>query len=168
LVVAPRASGVDEAGPLAWYGILAFGIYPLRQYGERDASLRGLARLASEGNAVLIFPQGRHTHPEAELSGDPAAQFKPGVGHLAAALDAVVVPFGVAGTERVMPITDEAYTGPSIAGIPVKLQRGPLAIAFGPWLALEPGGTPLAFTRRVQDVCFTLTRQAERALTSTA
>ena len=67
-----------------------------------------------------------------------------------------------------MPITDEAYQGPNIAGIPVKLRKGPLAIAFGHWLAPEPGETPVAFTRRVQDACFALTRQAESALGQTA
>ena len=40
-----------------------------------------------------------------------------------------------------------------------------MAIAFGKPLTLEPGESPVAFTRRLQDVCFTLARQAEASLT---
>ncbi|MCC6178124.1 MAG: AMP-binding protein [Chloroflexi bacterium] len=164
LVVATRAGGFDEAGLLSWYGMLAWGLYPLRQYGEQDVSLRGLARLAEQGNPVVIFPQGRHTHPEDEVADRPDARFKPGVGHLAIALDAVIVPFGLAGTEQVMPIVDERYDGPKLAGIPVKLAKGPLAIAFGPPLERRPGETPLELAARLQDVCFALAREAEAAL----
>jgi 1-acyl-sn-glycerol-3-phosphate acyltransferase len=165
LVVTAYAGGFAAAGLYATYSRLAFGIYPLRQYGEREASLRGLARLAQAGNAVLIFPQGAHVRPEQERAGDPAARFRPGVAHLAAALDAAVVPFGLAGTEQLMPAYLEEYQGLTIANIPVSIRRGPLAIAFGAPLTPEPDEAPQAFAARLQDVSLALTRQAEGALT---
>jgi 1-acyl-sn-glycerol-3-phosphate acyltransferase len=143
--------------------MLAFGIYPLRQYGERDASLRGLAKLAAAGNAVLIFPQGTHAMPEEERAGDPRVRFRAGVAHLAAALDAVVVPFGLAGPEKMIPPVVDEFHGPVIAGIPVSLRRGPLAIAFGAPLTLTPGESPRAFAGRLQEVSYALSRLAEQA-----
>ena len=126
--------------------------------------MRGLVRLAQAGNAVLIFPQGTHSRLEQEHADDPTVRFRPGVAHLAAALDAAVVPFGLAGTERVMPPFLEEYRGPVIAGVPVSLKRRPLAIAFGQPLTLEPGEEPHAFAARLQHVCYALARQAEQAL----
>ena len=102
-MVAAQATGFGAHGWLSTYSRLAFGLYPLRQFGDRDASLRGLARLAAAGNAVLIFPQGVHARPEEEIAGDPAVRFRPGVALLAEALEATVVPFGLAGTEKLVP-----------------------------------------------------------------
>jgi long-chain acyl-CoA synthetase len=164
LVVAAAASEVSRAGIGADYVRLAFGVYPLEQRRERDVSMRGLLRLANNGNAVLIFPQGMHAKPALERAGDASVDFKPGVAHLAEALQAAVVPFGLAGTERVMPADLSVYHGPVIGGIPVSLTRGPLAIAFGGPLRFEPGEEPSAFTKRLQAACFALTRAAEAAL----
>jgi long-chain acyl-CoA synthetase len=164
LVVAARADGFGPAGIFARYGILAFGLYPLNQQGQRDASLRGLARLAEEGNAILIFPQGTHSTPEQEHADDPAVRFRPGVAHLAEALDAAVVPFGLAGTEQLIPPDVSHFEGRVIAGIPVALRRGPLAIAFGAPLMLQPDESPHAFAARLQAVSYALTRQAEQAI----
>ncbi len=164
LVIAAAAGNFSKAGLFARFGTLAFGLYPLKQYGDRDASLRGLARLAADGSPVLIFPQGQHVSPEMERAGDPEARFRAGVGHLAAALEAVVVPFGLAGTERLLPVHQEGPPGPQIAGIPLQIHRAPLAIAFGPPLVLGPDESPQAFAARLQDVCYALTRQAEQAL----
>src|SRR2546421_8230696 len=83
LVVATAGEHMLRQGWYGFYGILAFGLYPLRQHGERAASLRGLARLARADNAVLIFPQGVHAEPAQERAGDPAARFRPGVAVLA-------------------------------------------------------------------------------------
>jgi 1-acyl-sn-glycerol-3-phosphate acyltransferase len=152
LVVAAGAGNFGKAGFLARLGVLAFGLYPLRQHGERDASLRQLARLTERGNALLIFPQGRHVRPELEGTADASASFRPGVAHLAVALDAVVVPFGLAGSERVLPPHPDRSDGLVIAGIPVVVRRGPLAIAFGEPLRPESGGSPVAFTRRLQEI----------------
>jgi long-chain acyl-CoA synthetase len=168
LTVAAAAGGFAGAGVFAWYSRLAFGLYPLRQYGDQDTSLRGLVQLAAKGNPVLIFPQGRHARPEEEQADEAAARFRPGVAHLAAALDAAVVPFGLAGTERMIPPRKEEFRGRVIAGIPVSITRGPLAIAFGTPLRLEPGESPQAFTVRLEQACFALTRRAEAALTRAA
>ncbi|MCC7103732.1 MAG: 1-acyl-sn-glycerol-3-phosphate acyltransferase, partial [Chloroflexi bacterium] len=151
-------------GLYPWYGILAFGLYPLRQQAEREASLRGLARLAQPGNAVLIFPQGTHARPAEEIADSPRVRFRPGVAHLARALGASVVPFGLAGTERLMPWDPTAFQGVRIAGVPVSIKRGPLAIAFGAPVAPAADETPQAFAARLQTICYALTRQAEAAL----
>ena len=163
-LVIPAAARTFGSGVFGWYGVLAYGLYPLHQYGERDASLRGLVRLARAGNAVLIFPQGTYSRPEQERAGDRSVNFRPGVAHLAAALEAAVVPFGIAGTEQVMPPSLDGYKGPTVMGRPAAIRRGPLAVAFGAPLTLRPGEPPPAFTARLQEASYCLTRQAEDTL----
>jgi len=51
-----------------------------------------------------------------------------------------------------------------IAGVPVSIRRGPLAIAFGEPLESVPGEEPQAFALRLQEASFALARQAEAAL----
>jgi 1-acyl-sn-glycerol-3-phosphate acyltransferase len=138
----------------------------LRQFSQQRDSLRHLARVAEAGNTVLIFPQGQHTDPALERAGDPKARFHRGVAYLAEALGAVVVPFGLAGTEALMPPDLVRYDGPVAFGTPVALRRGPLAIAFGEPLRRAAGETAAHFTARLQERCFALTRQAEAALAS--
>jgi 1-acyl-sn-glycerol-3-phosphate acyltransferase/acyl carrier protein len=163
LVVAARASAFDTMPMSAyWYSVLALGLYPLRQYGDQDVSLRGLAKLVQQGNPLLIFPQGKHTPPAEERAGDPDAAFKPGVSHLAAQLDAAVLPFGLAGTELLMPEHEKPWF--MVGDTPILIKKGQLAIAFGEPLTLEPGESPPAFTQRLQEVCFKLAREAEAAL----
>jgi long-chain acyl-CoA synthetase len=164
LVVAAGAGGVGWRSAWGMYGMLAYGLYPLVTQGERDASLRSLVKLAERGNAVLIFPQGAHVTPEEERSDAPRTRFKTGVAHIAGALQAAVVPFGVAGTERLIPPDAERFKGPQIAGVPVSITRGPLVVAFGPVMTLAPGEEPEAFAARLQKESFALTRQAEKAL----
>jgi 1-acyl-sn-glycerol-3-phosphate acyltransferase len=164
LAIATGAEIFGQAGPLAFVGMLALGLYPLEQYGGRDRSLRRLARVAAAGNAVLIFPQGHHIRPADERAGTPHANFRPGVAHLAPALNAAVIPFGLAGTERLMPPYLDEFKGLVIAKVPVAIRRGPLAIAFGPPLHTEQGETAPAFTARLQAACFALAREAELAL----
>ncbi len=146
------------------FGILAFGMVPLRRMGEGEGSLREIARLASLGNPVLIFPQGIHTTTEQELTGNPTARFRRGVAQLAGALHAPVVPFGVAGTEKRMPPDHKGFRGLVIAGIPLNFKRGPMVIAFAPSLTMAPDELPKDFALRLQEVCFDLTRRAEAAL----
>jgi 1-acyl-sn-glycerol-3-phosphate acyltransferase len=165
LVVATAATRYGAAGALAKLAMLAFGLYPLDQYRNRDASLRGLVDLARHDNAVLIFPQGRHVAAALEQAGDSAAHFRPGVGQLAAALDAVVVPFGVAGSDAIIPPNPPpGFAGPVVAGIPLTMRRGPLAIAFGPPLRPGPDEDPRAFAARLEVTCFVLSRRAEDAI----
>jgi long-chain acyl-CoA synthetase len=168
LVVAAWAGGFDLAGALGNYAKVAFGVYPLHQDANRDASLRGLVRLAEAGNPILIFPQGYHATVEQELAEDPVSRFKPGIAHLAQTLDAAVIPFGLAGTERLVPPDADTYHGLKIAGIPVKITRGPAAIVFGPLVRPEATETPAAFAARLQSVVFPLARRAEAALEALA
>jgi 1-acyl-sn-glycerol-3-phosphate acyltransferase len=153
-------------GVYPWYGILGFGLYPLHQMAERDVSLRGLARLAQQGNPVLIFPQGTHAHPGEERVDDPRVRFHPGVGYLARSLDALVVPFGLAGTEIMMPADPSTFKGRKIAGVPVELHKGPLAIAFGAPVRIGTDESPGEFAVRLQSICYALTRHAEAFISS--
>src|SRR5207302_1942428 len=132
LVIAAMAEGEGWRSPLARYIAAAYGLYPLDRLAHREASLRRLASLARRGNAVLIFPQGTHARPADEGGDPPAVRFKTGVSHVAEALGAPVVPFGVAGTEAAMPPFVKDVTGLVIGGVPVSLKRTTLAIAFGP------------------------------------
>jgi 1-acyl-sn-glycerol-3-phosphate acyltransferase len=171
MVTAIAAAGFNSGGPSVsglglypWYGILALGLYPLHQEAHGEASLRGLAQVAAAGNSIAIFPQGVHATPAAERGGDPNARFRPGVAHLARALRAPVVPFGLAGTEAVMPYAPAEFHGRLIAGIPISIRRGPLAIAFGAPLSVSRSERPEDFTLRLQEACLALTRQAEAEL----
>lgn len=173
LMTAIAAAGFNSGGPqlggglgiYPWYGILALGLYPVRQERQQDVSLRGLVRISEQGrNSILIFPQGTHATPEQERDEDPAVRFHPGVAYLSSALNVPVVPFGLAGTEAVMPRSPDEFEGVLVAGIPVSLRRGPLAIAFGAPLTASPGEDPMAFAARLQTVCYALTRDAERNL----
>jgi long-chain acyl-CoA synthetase len=164
-LIAANAAGPKFAGLFAWYGVLAFGLHPIDQHRGREESLRALvhAAQASDGS-ILIFPQGTHATVEAELADDPSVRFRAGVAHLAEALDLPVVPFGLAGPEHVIPSVPNAFQGMKIAGVPVSVRRGPLAIAFGAPLRLKPDETAQAFATRLQAVCYALTREAEDAV----
>jgi 1-acyl-sn-glycerol-3-phosphate acyltransferase len=163
-LITANAAEPSVAGLFAWVGVLVFGLHPVDQHLGREVSLRALARTAkATGGSVLIFPQGTHATTEAELADDPSVRFRAGVAHLAEALDLPVVPFGLAGPERVMPPLLDEFHGLMIAGLPLSVRRGPLTIAFGTPLRLEPGETAPTFTARLQAVCYALTRQAEDA-----
>jgi 1-acyl-sn-glycerol-3-phosphate acyltransferase len=164
LVIATAAKNWEAAPIFSRYAALSFGLYPLRQQSQRAASLRGLTRLAERGQAILIFPQGRHTDPTQERQRAPVARFRLGVAHLAAALGAAVVPFGLAGTEKILVPRPPRSGWPAIGGAAYAIARGPLAIAFDDPLRLAPGEELRDFTARLQQVCFALTLQAEAAI----
>jgi 1-acyl-sn-glycerol-3-phosphate acyltransferase len=165
LIIAIAAEGFLKSGLWTIIGKLALGLYPLRQRSDRDASLRELVRLAQAAqSSILIFPQGVHTSPAREIARDPAARFHLGVAYVAAALHAPVVPFGVAGTEKVLPPAPADAKVRRIAGIPADLHRGPLAIAFGAPLVMAADESSATFVARLQEACFALTRSAEAAL----
>ena len=165
LVIAASSVIVGRAGLLGRLTTVALGLFPLRQYSGQEQSLRRLAQIADAGNSILIFPQGHHTDPEAERRGAAAAAFKPGIGRLALDLGLPVLPFGLAGTELVVPkVAPEGFKGRVIAGVPVSLTRRSVAIAFGAPLRPQQGETAAGFAARLQEVCFALSRQAEDAL----
>jgi hypothetical protein len=73
------------------------------------------------------------------------------------------VPFGLAGTEALMPPFLGDYHGPVIAGVPVSFARTTLAIAIGAPLAVQPNESAPAFAERLQAAAYALTREAEAA-----
>ncbi|MFN8533372.1 MAG: AMP-binding protein [Dehalococcoidia bacterium] len=164
LIIPAGALGFQRAGVFGRYNQLALGLYPIRQHSRQGDSLRGLINLARQGSVILIFPQGDHVDPQAEVRDEPAARFRTGVARLAEALGAAVVPFGLAGTEMVVPPHADGFDGLVIGGMPIRLKPTPLAIAFDAPLRIETGESIQAFTSRLQETCFALTRKAETAL----
>jgi long-chain acyl-CoA synthetase len=165
LVIAASSVIVGRAGILGKFITVAMGLFPMRQYGGQDESLRRLAEISDAGNTILIFPQGHHTNPDDEIRGNPSAGFKTGIGKLALDLELPVLPFGLAGTQNVLAAhPPENFTGFVINGIPVRLKKHPVVIAFGSLVVPAPGESAAALTARVQDACFALSRSAEVAL----
>ena len=76
---------------------LVFNAFPLpqRESGARDA-LRYAGELASDGNCILIFPEGKRTE-----TGD-VLPFQPGVGMLASRLGVPVVPVRLEGLDKIL------------------------------------------------------------------
>jgi 1-acyl-sn-glycerol-3-phosphate acyltransferase len=112
---------------------------------------------------VLIFPQGTHARPSDERGDPPAVRFKTGVTHVADALDAPVVPFGLAGTELAMPPFLDDFRGPVIGGVPVSLRRTVLAIAFGPPQRRGHEESAQAFVERLEKLSYGLAAEADAA-----
>ena len=165
IVIAAGADGWRRSPKWAWYGVLALGMFPLRQYHEREKNLRRLYKVAETGAPILIFPQGTHSTTAEEVADAARVRFRTGVTHLAQSLDAVVVPFGLANTEKVMPPTVEGYHGLVLAGgIPISFKRMPLAIAWGAPMTPHTEESAEAFAHRLQEECYRLTRQAEAAV----
>jgi 1-acyl-sn-glycerol-3-phosphate acyltransferase len=160
LIDAAQAECEGWRSPLARYAAAAFGLYPLDRLAHREASLRRLASLAGTGHAVLIFPQGAHARPADERGDPPAARFKTGVAHVGEALDAPVVPFGLAGTEEAMPPFLDDFHGRKIAGVPLALKRTPLAIVFGPPQRQAADETAQEFAERLEKLSYELAARA--------
>jgi long-chain acyl-CoA synthetase len=165
LVIAAMAEGEGWRSPLARYVAAGFGLYPLDRVSHREASLRRLASLARDGGAVLIFPQGAHVRPVDERGNPPVARFKTGVAHIAEALDAPVVPFGLAGTEEAMPPFLDDFHGLVIGGVPVSLRRRTLAIAFGPPQRQAANESGQDFVERLERLSYALAAEADSVRT---
>ena len=80
-----------------YLGSLLFNIFPLpqREAGTREA-IRYLGELLSEGNSVLIFPEGRRT------ATGKIDRFQPGIGMIASRLNIPIVPVRVEGLDRIL------------------------------------------------------------------
>jgi hypothetical protein len=63
-----------------------------------------------------------------------------------------------------MPPSVEAFHGTVIAGVPMSLTRGPLAIAFDQPLLIGHDEDPEVFATRLEAICYALTRRAEGVL----
>jgi long-chain acyl-CoA synthetase len=168
LVIAAQAEGEGWRSPMSRYMAAAFGLYPLDRLRNRESSMRRLASLARGGNAVLIFPGGAHARRTDERGDPPVVRFKTGVAHVAEALGAPVVPFGLAGTEVVMPPFVHEFKGLVIGGVPVSLKRAALAIAFGPPQEQAADETPQQFAERLERLSYALAAQADAARGSPA
>jgi len=112
---------------------LVFHAFPLpqREAGAREA-LRYAGDLASDGNCILIFPEGKRTDAGEILP------FQPGVGMLASRLRVSVVPVKITGLERVLHKS---------AGFPTP---GRVRVKFGPPLRLE-GDDYAALAKQIED-----------------
>ena len=112
---------------------LVFHAFPLpqREAGAREA-MRYAADLASDGNCVLIFPEGKRTDAGEILS------FQPGVGMLAARLRVPVVPVRLEGFERVLHKSARFPT------------PGKVRVKFGPPLQLE-GDDYAALAKQIEE-----------------
>jgi long-chain acyl-CoA synthetase len=112
---------------------LVFDAFPLPQWeaGAREA-MRYAADLASDGNCILIFPEGKRTDAGEVLP------FRPGVGMLAARLHVPVVPVRLDGFERMLHKS-------------AKFPRpGRVRVKFGPPLRLE-GDDYAALAKRIEE-----------------
>jgi 1-acyl-sn-glycerol-3-phosphate acyltransferase len=120
--------------------------FPVRRESADRAALRTTEVLLGEGEAVVIFPEGR-------VSEDARLQpLKPGVALLALRTGAAVVPVALLGTERLLPFGEH---------VPRPVWK-PVVVRFGPPIPLEdlrepgrPGGTSRASledaTRRLEE-----------------
>jgi long-chain acyl-CoA synthetase len=112
---------------------LVFHTFPLpqREAGAREA-LRYAGDLASDGNCILIFPEGKRTDAGEILP------FQPGVGMLAARLRVPVVPVKLSGLERILHKSAKFPT------------PGRASVKFGPPLRLE-GDDYAALAKQIED-----------------
>jgi long-chain acyl-CoA synthetase len=99
---------------------LVFNAFPLpqRESGAREA-LRYAGDLASDGNCILIFPEGKRT------DAGEIQPFQPGVGMLASRLRLPVIPVRLVGLERVLHKSAKFPT------------PGRARVVFGPLLRFE-------------------------------
>ncbi|MFO7494814.1 MAG: lysophospholipid acyltransferase family protein, partial [Desulfobacterales bacterium] len=112
---------------------LFFNAFPLpqREAGTRQ-TLRYIGELVTSGYSVLIFPEGRRTD-QGEI-----AEFRPGVGMIAARLQVPVVPVRLEGVDRIL---HQKWKFP---------RRGTARVAFGRPLTLK-GSDYAELARQVED-----------------
>jgi long-chain acyl-CoA synthetase len=112
---------------------LVFHAFPLpqREAGAREA-MRYASDLASDGNCILIFPEGKRTDAGEILP------FQPGVGMLAARLRIPVVPVRLEGLEQVLHKSAKFPT------------PGRARVKFGPPLRLD-GEDYAGLAKRIED-----------------
>ena len=85
-----------KSRPLAW-ALASLGGFPVRRGAADRESIRIARNLLSEGNIVLVFPEGtRH-------EGSQIAELFDGTAYLAAKTGSIVVPVGISGTEEALP-----------------------------------------------------------------
>jgi long-chain acyl-CoA synthetase len=140
----------DQYGRRAWLtnslnyylATLFFNAFPLpqREAGTRQ-TLRYIGEILEDGFSVLIFPEGKIT-----MDGT-IDRFRPGIGMIAARLDAPVVPVRIDGLDRILHQTWRMA------------RPGRIRSAFGAPLRLE-GSDYEALAKRVEDAVRALERPA--------
>ncbi|MGH9158878.1 MAG: AMP-binding protein [Vicinamibacteraceae bacterium] len=112
---------------------LFFNAFPLpqREAGTRH-TLRYIGDLIDDGYSVLIFPEGKRTE-RGELN-----PFRPGIGMIAARLQATVVPVRIKDVEKVL---HQSWMWPAVH---------PVTVRFGPPLRLEGDDYP-ALAKQVEE-----------------
>jgi hypothetical protein len=96
----PEKTGTFElfGNRLQYYlSCLFFNTFPLPQTGVgATESLRYMGELASEGDSIMIFPEGVRT------TAGEIAPFRPGVGLIGSRLNLRIVPVKIEGLDRVL------------------------------------------------------------------
>jgi len=122
--------------------------FPVRRETADRAALRATEALLAEGEAVVIFPEGR-------VSEDARLQpLKSGVALLALRTGAAVVPVALLGTERLLPFG---------AHMPRPVRK-PVVVRFGPPIPLEDLRAPEQVGGTHRDALEEATRRLEGAL----
>jgi long-chain acyl-CoA synthetase len=144
-------AGARVRNTAAYLGATIFyNAFPIPQYeaGARQ-TIRYIGTLFDQKRSLLIFPEGKRTdHGE-------IAEFRPGVGLMAAKLGVPVVPVRIEGLDKVLHLTRSWPT------------RGPVRITFGKPLRLE-GSDYRALAARVREAVVALQPYSEPSEVSMA
>jgi 1-acyl-sn-glycerol-3-phosphate acyltransferase len=128
--------------PLGWI-ISAGGAFKVRRGESDDEAISTAVRLAREGHAVVMFPEG--TRRRKGIRKKHEARWRSGAARIALAAEVPLVPAGISGTERLA-------------------RLGPLRVAYGaPIVTADLSDLPVGeaariATGRLRDAVFELER----------
>jgi 1-acyl-sn-glycerol-3-phosphate acyltransferase len=106
--------------PVARFFIVGYHAFPVERGTPDRAALRQAVGLMQQGHAVLVYPEG-HRSPDGVLQ-----RPHPGAGFLARAAGVPILPVGIWGTERALPLGS------------VRPRRTPVHVRFGRAAPLPP------------------------------
>ncbi len=104
----------------SWY-LSKLHVFPVKRGSADFGSLKNAIRVLNNGSGLLIFPEG--TRQTQGVSNDP----EPGIGFIAAKIDAAVIPAYVSGTDVVLPKGAKGFKFARVCvyfGKPVFIQKG--------------------------------------------
>lgn len=122
--------------PVSRFFIVGYHAFPVVRGSADRAALRQAVGLMRQGHAVLVYPEG-HRSPDGVLQ-----RPHPGAGFLARAAGVPILPVGIWGTERVLPIGS------------IRPRRAPVHLRFGravPLPAEDPDG-PRRTNQQISDL----------------